>query len=134
MEKIFLVPGLKHEGFYLTLVQFTCYTILAKFEMFHRGLARQIPLSTYAVLAAATLVTMSLSNASLAYLNYPTQVVFKSCKLIPVLLGGILLQQKKYSCMDLAAAALMCLGLCIFTLADSNVSKLTSTLIDLSTI
>ena len=60
--------------------------------------------------------TMGFSNASLEYLNYPTQVeskllqhvchdkqilrveklfyqvIFKCCKLIPVLLGGILIQ------------------------------------------
>lgn len=28
---------------------------------------------------------MAGSNLSLQYLNYPTQVVFKSCKLIPVM-------------------------------------------------
>lgn len=35
---------------------------------------------------------MGLSNASVGYLNYPTQVIFKCCKLIPVLIGGILIQ------------------------------------------
>ena len=56
------------------------------------------------------------------YLNYPTQVVFKSCKLIPVLIGGILLQRKKFSPMDFVAAISMCVGLAIFTLADSKLS------------
>ena len=36
---------------------------------------------------------MGFSNASLEYLNYPTQVIFKSCKLIPVLIGGILVRR-----------------------------------------
>jgi len=35
---------------------------------------------------------MGLSNSALGYLNYPTQVMFKCCKLIPVLIGGILIQ------------------------------------------
>jgi len=35
---------------------------------------------------------MGLSNSSLGYLNYPTQVIFKCCKLIPVLVGGIFIQ------------------------------------------
>jgi len=122
MEKIFLIPGLKKEGLYLTLVQFIFYTIMAKFEMLHKNQKRKIPIFTYALLAGATLVTMSLSNASLGYLNYPTQVVFKSCKLIPVLIGGILLQRKKFSPMDFVAAISMCVGLAIFTLADSKLS------------
>jgi adenosine 3'-phospho 5'-phosphosulfate transporter B3 len=41
---------------------------------------------------SVTLVTMGFSNASLEHLNYPTQVIFKSCKLIPVLVGGILVK------------------------------------------
>ena len=121
MEKIFLTPGLKQEGLFLTLVQFICYTLLAKLEMLYKGQKRRIPMSTYAILAMTTLTTMSLSNASLGYLNYPTQVVFKSCKLIPVLIGGIILQRKRHSVLDFGAAGLMCLGLCIFTLADSKV-------------
>ena len=35
---------------------------------------------------------MGMSNASLGYLNYPTQVIFKCCKLIPVMFGGIFIQ------------------------------------------
>jgi len=44
------------------------------------------------LLAVLTVATMGLSNSSLGYLNYPTQVIFKCCKLIPVLVGGILIQ------------------------------------------
>lgn len=35
---------------------------------------------------------MGLSNTSLGYLNYPTQVIFKCCKLIPVMIGGMFIQ------------------------------------------
>jgi adenosine 3'-phospho 5'-phosphosulfate transporter B3 len=50
------------------------------------------------------------------------QVIFKSCKLIPVLIGSILIQKKKHKPMDFIAAAAMCVGLIFFTLADSKVS------------
>lgn len=50
------------------------------------------------------------------------QVIFKSCKLIPVLIGSILIQKKKHKPMDFIAAAAMCFGLIFFTLADSKVS------------
>lgn len=52
----------------------------------------RIPVKTYLLLALLTVATMGLSNASLGYLNYPTQVIFKCCKLIPVLIGGIVIQ------------------------------------------
>ena len=95
---------------------------LAKAEMVTKNQTRHIPMKTYAFLAVVTLTTMSLSNASLGYLNYPIQVVFKSCKLIPVLIGGILIQKKRFKVLDFIAAGMMCLGLAIFTLADSQFS------------
>jgi hypothetical protein len=52
----------------------------------------RIPFKSYLLLAFLTVGTMGLSNGSLPYLNYPTQVMFKCCKLIPVLVGGILIQ------------------------------------------
>ena len=89
----------------------------------------RVPLKTYAFLAFLTVATMGLSNTSLGYLNYPTQVrtctayhcritdtgeslcvsvvsslvvscgisvvvqvIFKSCKLIPVMIGGMIIQ------------------------------------------
>lgn len=63
-----------------------------------------------------------LSNFSLEHLNYPMQIIFKSCKLIPVLIGSILIQKKKHNVMDFLAAFCMCIGLIFFTLADSKVS------------
>jgi len=65
---------------------------------------------------------MGFSNASLGYLNYPTQVIFKCCKLIPVMIGGILVQQKVFKAIDIIAALCMCAGLILFTLADNKVS------------
>ena len=59
---------------------------------------------------------------SLQYLNYPTQVIFKSCKLIPVLIGGILIQRKRKGILDFLAAIVMSIGLAVFVLADSQVS------------
>lgn len=46
------------------------------------------------IIAFLTVGTMGLSNTSLGYLNYPTQVIFKCCKLIPVMIGGVFIQGK----------------------------------------
>lgn len=52
----------------------------------------RIPCKTYMIIAFLTVGTMGLSNTSLGYLNYPTQVIFKCCKLIPVMIGGVFIQ------------------------------------------
>jgi len=122
-ELLFQLPGFKPFGLYLTLVQFGIYSILATVERRARGeTGRQIPLKTYVFLAFYTVGTMACSNSSVGYLNYPTQVIFKSCKLIPVLIGGILIQGKRYGWIDVLAACFMSLGLILFTLADNQVS------------
>lgn len=52
---------------------------------------------------------MGLSNTSLGYLNYPTQVIFKCCKLIPVMIGGVFIQGKLILLqMQLQKYAFMC--------------------------
>lgn len=121
-ELIFTLDGFKPFGWYLTLIQFAYYSLFGYVEMKGKKISRMIPLKTYLLLALLTLGTMGFSNSSLGYLNYPTQVIFKCCKLIPVLVGGILIQQKHYGKLDFLAAGCMCLGLTLFTLADSNVS------------
>ncbi|KAF2900765.1 hypothetical protein ILUMI_05418 [Ignelater luminosus] len=122
-ELIFTLEGFQPFGWYLTLVQFAYYTVFGMIEKFIRNIStRRIPMTTYFLLALLTLGTMGLSNASLGYLNYPTQVIFKCCKLIPVLVGSILIQGKRYGPLDFSAAVLMCIGLTLFTLADSQIS------------
>lgn len=128
-ELIFTEEEFKSYGWFLTLIQFgyyICFGVLERSIDARRSgvpaLHRKIPMRTYVILATLTLGTMGLSNSSLGYLNYPTQVIFKCCKLIPVMIGSILIQGKRYGPLDFAAALAMCFGLAWFTLADSQVS------------
>jgi len=121
-ELIFTLDGFKPYGWYLTLVQFFYYTIFGYVERLTNKVPRRIPMKVYVILAGLTLGTMGFSNSSLGYLNYPTEVIFKSCKLVPVLIGSVLIQRKKHSFLDFLAAICMCIGLALFTLADSKVS------------
>ncbi|XP_022830252.1 adenosine 3'-phospho 5'-phosphosulfate transporter 2 [Spodoptera litura] len=110
-------------SFYITLVQFLITTALSYVESLIRSrIKRKVPLKTYALLAALTLGTMAFSNLALSYLNYPTQLIFKSCKLIPVMIGSIIIMGKRYGFLDYVSAVVMCIGLTMFTLADSQTS------------
>uniref|UniRef100_A0A8D0GSU7 Adenosine 3'-phospho 5'-phosphosulfate transporter 2 n=1 Tax=Sphenodon punctatus TaxID=8508 RepID=A0A8D0GSU7_SPHPU len=92
-ELIFSVEGFKPFGWYLTLVQFGFYSIFGLIELqLVQDKRRRIPGKTYMMIAFLTVGTMGLSNTSLGYLNYPTQVIFKCCKLIPVMIGGVFIQ------------------------------------------
>jgi drug/metabolite transporter (DMT)-like permease len=62
---------------------------------------------------------MGLSNLSVEYLNYPTQVVFKSAKPVPALFFGVLYHHKRYSPSDFIAVLLMAIGMAAFCMADA---------------
>ena len=47
--------------------------------------------------------------------------MFKSCKLIPVMIGSMIIVGKRYSLYDVLACLCMTMGLIFFTLADSQV-------------
>ncbi|PWA18228.1 hypothetical protein CCH79_00004314 [Gambusia affinis] len=118
-----LLLGFKPFGWYLTLIQFGFYSMFGLVELqFTQDKRRRIPGKTYMMIAFLTVGTMGLSNTSLGYLNYPTQVIFKCCKLIPVMIGGVFIQGKRYNLTDVSAALCMSLGLIWFTLADSKVA------------
>ncbi|XP_061614388.1 adenosine 3'-phospho 5'-phosphosulfate transporter 2 isoform X4 [Phyllopteryx taeniolatus] len=122
-ELIFSVEGFKPFAWYLTLVQFGLYSVFGLVELqFTQDKRRRIPGKTYMILAFLTVGTIGLSNSSLGYLNYPTQVIFKCCKLIPVMIGGVFVQGKRYNVAEVSAAVCMSFGLIWFTLADSKVA------------
>ncbi|XP_058878664.1 adenosine 3'-phospho 5'-phosphosulfate transporter 2 isoform X2 [Acipenser ruthenus] len=92
-ELIFSMEGFKPFGWYLTLVQFGFYSMFGLVELqLTQDKSRRIPGKTYMMIAFLSVATMGLSNTSLGYLNYPTQVIFKCCKLIPVMIGGVFIQ------------------------------------------
>ncbi|CAF0735074.1 unnamed protein product [Adineta steineri] len=121
-ELIFTLEGFNTTAWFLTCYQFLIYALLAFLQIGYAGLnQRRTTYRSYIILAALTVGTMGLSNYSVGYLNYPTQVMFKCCKLIPVLIGGIIIQKKTFNRYDVAAAICMSTGLIFFTLADSKV-------------
>ncbi|THD27455.1 Adenosine 3'-phospho 5'-phosphosulfate transporter [Fasciola hepatica] len=75
-------------------------------------------MSVYCLLAMLSLGTIAFSNASVSFLNYPTQVIFKCCKMIPVMIGGILMLGKRYNWIEVSAVLCMTFGLIFFTLVD----------------
>ena len=97
-ELIFRLPGFKPFSMYLTLLQFGIAAFLAYAEsLVTNGFVlkqRRVNFKTYLLIAFLTVATMGLSNTSVAYLNFPTFNMFKSCKLIPVMIGSILILGK----------------------------------------
>jgi len=75
-----------------------------------------IPHRDIFVSGISQMFAMAGSNEALRYVSYPTQVLGKSCKMVPVMAGGIVLGGKRYSCFEYAQVLLITLGVCVFNL------------------
>ncbi|ORY82122.1 UAA transporter [Protomyces lactucae-debilis] len=78
---------------------------------------------------AAISITSSLASpfgyASLRYIDYPTQILGKSCKLLPVMALGVIVYGQKFPAHKYAVVLLVTIGVALFTLfaPASNKSK-----------
>jgi len=70
---------------------------------------------------------MLASNMALRYVNYPTQVLGKSCKPIPVMILGVLLARKRYPLMKYICVLFIVLGVALFFYKDKKGQSTEST-------
>lgn len=121
-------PGSEMFTCTMTLVLLQCIfnTIFAKFILaFVMRQGRDRTKSTYYGICSLTYLTaMVSSNMALQHVNYPTQVIGKSCKPIPIMILGVLLGKKRYSLKKYFFVTLIVLGVALFlykkNLFDNN--------------
>merc|ERR1719186_797236 len=74
--------------------------------------------SYYAICSFTYLLAMVSSNKALSWVNYPTQVVGKSCKPIPVMILGVLVGRKSYPLLKYLFILMIVLGVALFMYKD----------------
>ena len=121
-ESIFNKYKLK-DSLFLTFVQFLSYASLS--FRFFVDLARKkaklhAPFWFYVATALFLVGSMALSNFSLERISYPTQVLFRSSKLIPVMLGSFFFLKKRYSITEILAVILIVVGLIGISVSDKK--------------
>mmetsp|Transcript_28015 Transcript_28015/g.66856 ORF Transcript_28015/g.66856 Transcript_28015/m.66856 type:complete len:329 (-) Transcript_28015:142-1128(-) len=86
------------------------------FIMIFGGSGLKIPIADIFASGATQMLAMAASNEALRYVSYPTQVLGKSCKMVPVMLFGILIggKYKDYSLTDYIQVVLVTVGVVIF--------------------
>jgi len=118
------LPEFKY-GWYMTVFELTCFSSFAALERLFRGqdvLAHRASLPRHFLVAVAMTASRGLTNVSLQYLNYPTQLIFKSMKLITVMIGSVIILRKSYAWMEYIAAGLLVGSACLFSLGDVAVA------------
>ena len=110
-------------GLFVTLLQFSGYTFLAFLQWLSRdGKRNSIPVAYCVSLAVLQASMQALSNLSIKYLNYPAKVLFKSSRVIPTMMFGVLFYGKRYSSSEYGVMGILVLGLVIFMGAESTTS------------
>ncbi|KAA8521968.1 hypothetical protein F0562_012718 [Nyssa sinensis] len=110
-------------GWYFTFVQGFVYLVLIYFQGF--TIKQMVnPWKTYVKLSGVLMGSHGLTKGSLAFLNYPAQIMFKSTKVLPVMIMGAFIPglRRKYPAHEYVSALLLVVGLILFTLADANTS------------
>eukprot|EP00897_Mesotaenium_endlicherianum_P010881 jgi/Mesen1/9821/ME000007S09885 len=112
-------------GWYFSAIHAVYYLLLLLASGF-RPKHVQNPWSMYWKLSAVMAGSHGLTKSSLQYLNYPAQLIFKSTKVLPVMLMGSFIPglRRKYTVRDYIGAAMLVVGLIAFTLADAQSSPI----------
>ncbi|CAK8682627.1 unnamed protein product [Clavelina lepadiformis] len=84
------------------------------------------PKPLYAACAFCYMGAMVASNQALMYISYPTQVLGKACKPIPVMILGVLLANKKYPIAKYFCILMIVGGVAGFMYKDGKASESTS--------
>nr|XP_050850481.1 solute carrier family 35 member B1 isoform X2 [Vespula vulgaris] len=81
------------------------------------------PTLYYAISSLTYLLAMVCSNMALQFVSYPTQVIGKSGKPIPVMVLGVLLGNKVYPIRKYVFIFLIVIGVALFMYKDGSTSK-----------
>lgn len=120
-ERAFRNPRF-HFGWVMTVLELGVFAILS--ASIGEGVAKKIPSRRHYFWFGALTLVLGISQgagfASLSYVTFPVKVSFKSCKLIPTMLFGLLLTGRRYSMSDYFSAVCMCLSLVVLSLAEKS--------------
>ena len=94
-------------------------TVCSYIELLYSGeTKRKSSLMAYGALCFMLILSSTTSNVSLNYINYPTKVVFRSCKIIPTLAISTCLNKKRVYWFEYVFGALISVGMILFATAD----------------
>ena len=75
----------------------------------------RVPVAAIATSGVSQMLAMAFANEALRFVSFPTQVLGKSCKMIPVMIGGVV-AGRKYPASQYAQVAVVTAGVVAFNL------------------
>jgi solute carrier family 35 (UDP-galactose transporter), member B1 len=87
------------------------------------GSGFKLPLREIFNSGATQMFAMAASNEALRYVSYPTQVLGKSCKMVPVMVGGLLVGGRKFTRFQYVSVAFVTFGVFLFNMGGGSSSS-----------
>ncbi|XP_050204467.1 UDP-galactose/UDP-glucose transporter 5B-like [Mercurialis annua] len=122
-EKLMRVPyGLNKEYFKYSLFLVFCNRITtstvsaAVLLASKKALNPVAPIYKYGLISISNILTTTCQYEALKYVSFPVQTLAKCAKMIPVMIWGTVIMQKRYKGMDYLLAFLVTLGCSVFIL------------------
>eukprot|EP01035_Chromulina_nebulosa_P021057 gene21057-27286_t len=81
---------------------------------------KEAPYYYYAPSSLSNSISSWAQYEALKYVSFPTQVLSKSCKIIPVMLVGMLVNRKSYPSSEYLEAVLITFGVAMFTFSEKS--------------
>uniref|UniRef100_A0A6B2EIF5 Adenosine 3'-phospho 5'-phosphosulfate transporter 1 n=1 Tax=Phlebotomus kandelakii TaxID=1109342 RepID=A0A6B2EIF5_9DIPT len=81
------------------------------------------PLFKYSFASLSNIMSAWFQYEALKFINFPTQVLAKSCKIIPVMIMGKIISKNKYEFYEYVTAALISMGMVFFMTGSADESK-----------
>jgi solute carrier family 35 (adenosine 3'-phospho 5'-phosphosulfate transporter), member B2 len=88
-----------------------------------RPITPAAPLHSYAAVSIGNLVASTCQYDSLKYISFALQTLAKCCKMLPVMIWGVVIRRKRYSMTEIAVAAFVVGGCATFIFSGNILSK-----------
>lgn len=122
-EYIMGLEGFASLGVFLGYLEVLGTTICTAIErQYTKDLDRKSSWFSYTSICLCLLVSSATSNIALGYINYPTKVVFRSCKLVPTMIIAAMYLGKKLEKLEYLFGLCISIGMILFAAADFSVS------------
>jgi solute carrier family 35 (adenosine 3'-phospho 5'-phosphosulfate transporter), member B2 len=81
------------------------------------------PIHSYAAVSFANLVASTCQYDSLKYISFALQTLAKCCKMLPVMVWGVIIRKKRYPAAEVATAALVTAGCAAFIFSGNILAR-----------
>ncbi|XP_055642004.1 adenosine 3'-phospho 5'-phosphosulfate transporter 1 [Toxorhynchites rutilus septentrionalis] len=102
------------------------FLITAVYLTLKGQLKQRVPMYKYSYASFSNIMSAWFQYEALKFVNFPTQVLAKSCKIIPVMIMGKIISRNKYEFYEYITAIMISVGMIFFLTGSTDESKTTA--------